>query len=122
MKSFNEVVGENVKRIRKQNRISQEALGFMLNLTRSSIINIEEGRHGFNTEYVIRLSQMCKCTVTDIIPVDYVFTYPAMDDFKARKLTEKHDHLSKKIAEIKKQQEELYKKDEFDSHLSHQPI
>lgn len=115
MKSFNEIVGLNVKNIRKQNKVSQEALGFMLNLTRSSIINIEEGRSGFNTEYVVRLSQMFNCKVTDIIPVYFDFTYPAMADFKARKLTEKHDKLSERLAEVKRQQDDILQQNKIGS-------
>lgn len=122
MKSFNQLVGENVKNIRRQNKISQEALGFMLNLTRSSIINIEEGRSGFNTEYVVRLSKLCNCEITDIIPVNYKFTYPAISDFKARKLTEKHDKLSVKIEDIKRQQNEILKTHDIDFQSLHRPI
>lgn len=115
MKSFNELIGVNVKRIRKQNRVSQEEFGFMLNLTRSSIINIEEGRSGFNTEYVVRMCQMFKCSITDIVPIDYNFTYPAVSDFKARKLTEKHDKLSERLADVKRQQEDILKQNKIGS-------
>jgi DNA-binding XRE family transcriptional regulator len=107
MKTFNELVGENIKCARKQANINQEAFGFLLNLTRSSIINIEAGRCGFSCEYLIRVSQICKCSISDILPIDYKFTYPAISDFKARKLTEKTDHLRAKLAEVERQQTDI---------------
>lgn len=107
MKTFNELVGENIRHARKQANIGQEAFGFMLNLTRSSIINIEAGRCGFSCEYLIRVSQICKCSISDIVPIDFKFTYPAIADFKARKLTEKKDHLKARLAEIERQQRDI---------------
>lgn len=61
------IVGNNIQAIRKRRKLTQAQLGDALNLTRASIINIEQGRHACTIEGIIKLVSVLGCRYTDIL-------------------------------------------------------
>lgn len=62
------IIGNRIKVKRKEQGLSQEDLSFRLNLGRSSISNIEIGRHQIPLFTLYDLSILLKCNIYDIIP------------------------------------------------------
>lgn len=66
-----EHVGKKVKEIRRKEKITQEGLGEILGLTRTSIINIETGKHHITIE---KLYVLCA-----VFKLDYAFFLPEVN-------------------------------------------
>lgn len=62
-------LGEKIKTERLRQRISQEELASYLGLTRSSIINLEKGRHRPSIYQLLQISAMLNIEYTKLIPV-----------------------------------------------------
>lgn len=62
-------LGDKIKVERLRQRISQEELASYLGLTRSSIINLEKGRHRPSIYQVLQISAMLNIEYTQLIPV-----------------------------------------------------
>lgn len=62
-------LGEKIKVERLRQRISQEELANYLGLTRSSIINLEKGRHRPSVYQLIQIAAMLNIEYTKLIPV-----------------------------------------------------
>jgi transcriptional regulator with XRE-family HTH domain len=67
-KELRQYIGKRVKELRKLKGVSQDAVAAILNLTRTSICNIEIGRQGLTAENVVTMCQLFKCTPNDIFP------------------------------------------------------
>ena len=66
-------LGENIKRYRKAQRLSQETVGRAIGLNRSSVSKIERGETvNVKPEQIRQLSQLFGCTPTDLIGVSSV--------------------------------------------------
>jgi DNA-binding XRE family transcriptional regulator len=65
---FTKHVGENIKKHRKQCGYSQTELGQLLNLSRVSVLNIEQGRHSPPIKTIFILCGIFKCSFYDILP------------------------------------------------------
>ncbi len=65
---FTETVGANIKKLRIANSYNQEQLGQLLELSRTSIINIESGRHLPPIKTIYILCAIFKCSYYDILP------------------------------------------------------
>lgn len=63
-----ELIGRRVKSLRKQRELSQEDLSDFLELSRSSISNIESGRHQTPLSTLYELSHLFKIDIHDLIP------------------------------------------------------
>ena len=59
-------VGEKIKSIRKQNRISQQELGNMLGVSQAMIAQYENGKRIPKIETLIKIAEALECEVSDI--------------------------------------------------------
>lgn len=71
-----ELIGQKVKSLRKRRELSQEDLSDFLELSRSSISNIESGRHQVPLSTLYELSHLFKISIHDLIP-----SYDEVSDF-----------------------------------------
>lgn len=62
-------LGEVIKTARLNRKINQEELGEYLNLTRSSIINLEKGRHRPSLYQILQMAAFFGIEYTKLIPV-----------------------------------------------------
>lgn len=65
---FNLAVASKIKALRQQKGIDQETIARVLDLTRTSIINIEKGRQKPSIQQVWTIARFLKVQITDIIP------------------------------------------------------
>ena len=65
---FKTDIGNKIKQIRKLRRLSQDDLAAGVNLTRTSIVNIEKGRQGLTATTIWELCQFLKINPADIFP------------------------------------------------------
>lgn len=78
-----ELIGRRVKSLRKQSEFSQEDLSNFLELSRSSISNIESGRHQIPLSTLYELSHLFKIGIHDLIP-----SYDEVSNFLNSKITD----------------------------------
>jgi transcriptional regulator with XRE-family HTH domain len=109
MKTIKQIVGQRIKLLRKKSGLSQEELGFKIDLTRASIINLEAGRCSTTLETFLHICFILKVTPNDILPLDYKFNSPDGETFKAAKLDAKSEKLKAKLAEVERQRREILK-------------
>lgn len=69
IENFYHELGEKIKFERLRQRISQEELADYLNLTRSSIINLEKGRHRPSVYQILQIAAMLNIEYIKLIPV-----------------------------------------------------
>jgi transcriptional regulator with XRE-family HTH domain len=67
-KELRQDIGKRVKELRKATGVSQEVVAAILNITRTSVCNIETGRQGITAENVVTMCQLFKCMPNDIFP------------------------------------------------------
>lgn len=67
-KSFYEAVGRRIREVRK-GKITQAALASVVSLTRTSIVNIEQGRQQLFVHTLVDIAQALRVPVADLIPV-----------------------------------------------------
>lgn len=60
-------VGENIKRLRKENKLTQEELGLKLGVQKAAIQKYEKGTVKINTETLIKLAEIFKTTPENIL-------------------------------------------------------
>jgi transcriptional regulator with XRE-family HTH domain len=63
-------IGERIRVKRNANSLKQEKLAFMVNLTRSSIAQIEAGKQAPSIFLLYQLCNALKITIFDILPKD----------------------------------------------------
>jgi len=68
-------VGFQIKHKRVQSGLRQEDVGKVLRLTRTSIMNIERGRHSGTIHTILLFCQLFKCTPNDLFPPVKPFKY-----------------------------------------------
>ena len=61
-------VGAQIRRIREQRGITQEALGALIGLTRTSVLNIEKGRQKFLAHTLMDISVALHVRPDEILP------------------------------------------------------
>lgn len=66
--SFYVRVGELVREQRKKRGVTQEQLGRVLRLNRTTLINIEKGRQRLAVHQLAQLADQLGCTLNDLIP------------------------------------------------------
>jgi transcriptional regulator with XRE-family HTH domain len=71
--SFYSDLGGRIARARDKAGIDQAHLGRMVGLSRSSISNIEGGRHALKAHLLIRICQVLGVTPADLLPEARVF-------------------------------------------------
>ncbi len=103
-------IGKKIKDSRKQARLSQEALAKKISLSRSSLSNIEIGKHQPSLYTLYELALALNCEIQDLLP--------SIEDYKSvSEIDEKYSKIfyslpedsSKKTLSILK---EILKKDD----------
>lgn len=61
-------IGQKIREHREKAEINQEQLGFLLCLSRVSILNMENGRHRPSVDNLFFLCGIFKCQITDLFP------------------------------------------------------
>ena len=69
-KSFYEAVGRRIREARK-GKITQAALASVVSLTRTSIVNIEQGRQQLFVHTLVNIAQALRVPVADLIPITH---------------------------------------------------
>lgn len=69
--TFYKELGERVKNQRLKEKKSQEELADYLNLTRSSMVNFEKGRHRPSIHQLIKMANFLKINYVKLIPFDF---------------------------------------------------
>lgn len=67
-KDLRQYTAKRIRELRKAAGISQETIAAILNITRTSVSNIETGRQGLTAESILTMCQVFKCTPNDIFP------------------------------------------------------
>lgn len=67
-KELNEQMGLKIRQIRKLKGISQDDLAAGINLTRTSLVNIEKGRQGLSAITIHNICQYLNINPADIFP------------------------------------------------------
>lgn len=62
------IVGNKIKLARKEKGIDQESFAKCINLTRTSVINIEKGRQRPSIYQIWLMAQYLNVSITDLIP------------------------------------------------------
>ncbi|WP_405384591.1 helix-turn-helix transcriptional regulator [Maribacter sp. LLG6340-A2] len=62
------VIGVNIKRVRKKKKIGQSALAEQIYLSRSSLSNIEIGNQQPTLKAIYEISIALKCEISEILP------------------------------------------------------
>ena len=92
MSNINKYIGTQIKLRREELGLKQEDIGNHLNLSRVSILNMENGRHGVNNENMFLLCGLFKCTPNDLFPPIKEIKY---------EIAEKTKLIKKKVKYIK---------------------
>jgi len=92
------LIGSNIKRLRKSNKLGQEDLADLISLSRSSLSNIETGKHQPSIYTIYEISSALKCNVGDILPStqDYISLTNNVDAKYSELLEKYSDQLSTK--------------------------
>jgi transcriptional regulator with XRE-family HTH domain len=61
-------IGKKIKELRRKEKLTQSSLGELLGLTRTSIINIEAGKHHLSIEKLYILCSLFKVEYSFILP------------------------------------------------------
>lgn len=68
MKRLNKILGENIRKNRKEFHMNQEELGRAVKLSRVSIVNIEAGRQQPPVDKLMEFCALFSCTPNDLLP------------------------------------------------------
>ena len=68
LRKIDEAIGEAIRGIRKTKKTTQEELADSLNLSRASIVNIEQGRQSLTISNLYRICIALDCSLSDILP------------------------------------------------------
>ena len=91
-------VGQNIKRIRKVRKLGQEELSNMISLSRSSVSNIESGKHQPSIYVIYELALALDCELHDLLPsVKTYRTYKSLiEDKYLNVIASKYNDMSSK--------------------------
>lgn len=67
-KSLYTAIGLKIKEFRQNRGFNQEAFAQLLNLTRASIVNIEQGRQRVTIHLIYDICKITNTNITDILP------------------------------------------------------
>lgn len=67
-KELNKYMGKRVHDLRKALGINQDNIAGVLNVSRTSIVNIEAGRHGMSSDNIVMICRLFNCTPNDLFP------------------------------------------------------
>ena len=61
-------IGNNIRKIRKSRNLNQDDLSKMVDLSRTSIVNIEQGIQQLTIDNLYKIASVLNCNPHDIIP------------------------------------------------------
>lgn len=64
-------VGENIKKCRAVNGTTQEQLATLINLSRTSVVNIEQGRQHPSLHLLLQIADCLSVTLHELIPAPH---------------------------------------------------
>ena len=64
--NLNKYIGERIRKIRKEQKLTQENIAQEINISRKEIINIEKGKRGLSLETLINICNVLNCTPNDL--------------------------------------------------------
>lgn len=67
MTTLNDIIGENIRRLRKAKRMTQQKLALDIHVNQDMICNWELGKHAPIAYYLIRLAESLGCSVDEIL-------------------------------------------------------
>jgi putative transcriptional regulator len=67
-KELNAYMGKRVYELRKAVGINQDNVADVLNISRTSVVNIEAGRHGMSADNIVMICRLFNCTPNDLFP------------------------------------------------------
>ena len=102
-------IGQKINQIRRARNLSQNVLGQIVGLSRTSIVNIERGKHRVQTHTLVEIANALKIDLSDMLPVEITINENLLSDIpKNLKPDEKNSvakflqsHRKKKINETK---------------------
>lgn len=65
--TLNDIIGENIRRLRKSQRMTQQKLSRAIYANQDMICNWELGKHAPSAYYLIRLADAFGCSVDEIL-------------------------------------------------------
>ena len=65
---FYRILGSNIRTLRTQQKISQSTFAAAINLSRTSVVNIEQGRQHPSVYLLARISHILSVSLADLIP------------------------------------------------------
>ena len=71
---FYDILGRNVKRIRSKMKLTQEQLASRIALTRTSVVNIEQGKQHPPVHILLDLAKALEVEIQDLIPNEKEYT------------------------------------------------
>lgn len=80
-----EIIGKSIKDKRKSKKLGQEELAKVISLSRSSLSNIEIGKHQPSIYTIYEIAVALECALTDLLPSIEVYessTSPIDEQFK----------------------------------------
>lgn len=69
-----DILGQNVKRIRSRMKLTQEQLATRISLTRTSVVNIEQGKQHPPVHILLDLAKALDVEIQDLIPNEKEYT------------------------------------------------
>jgi DNA-binding XRE family transcriptional regulator len=70
MNEVNKNIGSQVRRYRKAKKLKQSQLAMHLEIDRTSVANIEAGRHNASLDLIVKICDVFSCTPNDLFQVD----------------------------------------------------
>lgn len=65
--TLNDIIGENIRRLRKSKRMTQQKLSRAIYANQDMVCNWELGKHAPSAYYLIRLAEAFGCSVDEIL-------------------------------------------------------
>ena len=65
--TLNDIIGENIRRLRKSQRMTQQKLARAIYANQDMVCNWELGKHAPSAYYLIRLADAFSCSVDEIL-------------------------------------------------------
>jgi transcriptional regulator with XRE-family HTH domain len=60
-------IGDNVRAVRSQRKLTQETLGELTGLDRKTINRIEQGTHGTNSDYLLLIAAALDTPLSELV-------------------------------------------------------
>ncbi len=65
-----EKLGKNIRKIRKAKKMTQEDLGKVLGVSKTSIVNYESGQRKISLDFIVKLCKFYELSFDELIPLE----------------------------------------------------